>query len=323
MEPGLDKKTGDERLYIKYYSYAEDRTVSEEGTVMLQNGEYDVRVSLPLIAALSDGREEYSGADTASETVVSELRKFRMPLFLNTEMKKKEEPQENQNESFRTAGGVANINGSLGGSRKDSITLEQMQNMGDGMGGLIDLGDEAESKEKHEEEFTADTEKEYLLKGFLKKLNRNVLSAGKEPWGEENMAAFLTGMVFTGERSFLFHLGGLHLIRKKGLSDYWEAVTREHMENVENSRKKKITCCIGSGEDLSDNMQVEDCSLIAGEGKKMALLGEGVYRYVDLKELRKLLMEEKPPLEICKRIADAARLNGSAEDVSVVLFNFQ
>lgn len=323
MEPGLDKKSGDERLYIKYYSYADDGAVSEEGTVMLQNGEYDVRASLPLIAALSDGREEYSGADTASETVVSELRKFRMPLFLNTQMKEKEEPKEEKKESSHASGGVAHINGSLGGARKDTITLEQMQNMGDGMGSLIDLGDEEESKEKQKEEFTRDTEKEELLKGFLKRLNGNVLSVGREPWGEENMAAFLTGMVFTGERSFLFHLGGLHLIRKKGLSDYWEAITTEHTEKVENSKKKRISCCIGSGMDLSDNMQVEDCSMIAGEGKKMALLGEGVYRFVDLKELRRLFMEEKPPLEICKRIADAARRNGSSDDLSVVLFNFQ
>lgn len=323
MEPGLDKKAGDERFYIKYYKYAGDGSISEEGAVTLQSGEYDVRASLPLIVALSDGREEYAGADVVSEIVVGELKKFRMPMFLNTQMKVSEEPQEEDKGEKNATGGVANINGSLGGVKKDSITLEQMQNMGDGMGGLIDMDEDEKSEEKTGGELARDTEKEEALRGFMRKVNRNVIGAGKEPWGEACMTAFLTGMVFTGERSFLFHLGGLRLIRKKGLSDYWEAVTREHTETVENSRRKKITCCIGSGEDLSDNMQVEDCSMFAGEGKKMVLLGEGVYKYVDLSELRRLLIEEKPPLEICKKIADKARLNGSAGDVSVVLFNFQ
>lgn len=324
MEPGLDKKAGDERLYIKYYNYAEDKSISEGGTVMLQSGEYDVNASLPLIAALSDGRNEFPGADVASETVITELRKFRMPIFLNTQMKKEEPVNEGEKKDTNHAsGGVADINGSLGGVKKDTVTLEQMQTMGDGMGGLLDLGDETESKKKTDEEFVEDKQKVEVLENFIKRLNKNVISAGEEPWGEEKMAAYLTGLVFTGERGFLFHLGNLHLFRKKGLSDYWEAVTREHLESIENSRRKKITCCIGSGEDLSDNMQVEDCSAIAGEGKKMALLGEGVSRFVDLKELRKLLMEERTPLEICKNIANAARLNGSDGDLSVVLFNFQ
>lgn len=328
LEAGLGETACDERLYIKYYRYGEEGTLAEMGTVMLQSGEYEAKVDMPLIVALADGRDEYPGGIVASEMVIGELKKFRMPVFLNTEIREMNEPvkeekkEDKKNDFVHASGGVADINGSLGGIKKDTITLEEMQNMGNGMGDIISFNDEEEKSKNPVAEFEPDMEKIKFIQDFLKRLNRNIIEMGKMPWAYENMAAYLTGLVCTGEQSFLFHMGNLHLIRKKGLSDYWEPITAEHLKQVENHRRKKIVCCIGSDKDLSENMQVEDCSLIAGEGKKMALLGEGVYKYVDLKTLRQLFKKDDPPLSLCKSIAAMARENGSSEDISVVLFNF-
>lgn len=328
IEKGIDKESCDERLYIRYYHRTEDMSLYEGGTLVLNEGEYDADVDTPLMTAISDGREEYPGANLASEMVVHELKKFRMPMFLKVEMKKKEEKEEkDENEEDETSGGgnVAFINGSLGGMPKETMTLEDMQNMGNGMGDLIDLKDDAKKEKKEDKtkkDYEPDEEKVKELKKFLLKVNNNILEEGKKPWARENMAACLTGLVCTGQQSFYFNFGNIHLLRKKGLSDYWESIIGGKAGDEKKSGDKRRLCCLGSDKDRSGDMQAGDCSAYVGEGKRLALLGEGVFNYIELNVLRKLLAQKKNPLDICRDIANTARDKGSLNDISVVLFNF-
>lgn len=327
LEAGIDNKASDERLYIKYYHYTEDGNIEEGGTLVLQEGECDAVVDVPFIMALADGREEYPGPCIASETVIQEMKKFRMPVFLNTRIKKAEKKAEPEKVdmvaegSGHASGGVAFVNGSLGGIKKDEFTLQDMQNMGN-MGDLTELNAEEGAEEEQLKDFEPDEEKIGVIKKFLGKVNENVIEAGRQPWGEYSMAACTVGFVCTKDQSFMFNMGNLKVLRKKGLSDYWETISKSHTERVGDSKRKKITCLMGSDENRAKDMQVEDYSVIAGEGKKMAIVGEGIYKYVDLRTLSKLMKEKEPPLSICRNIANAARDNGSAKDISIVLFNF-
>lgn len=137
------------------------------------------------------------------------------------------------------------------------------------------------------------------------------------------MASYLTGGIFLENETYLYHIGGLKLLRKKGLSQYWESVTTEQVDFSKNNIEDRVIGCLGSDKDRSEHIMVEQIGGLINKDKPAVLLSEGVYRFIEPAKLREFFERKEPALTICRSMAEYARANGSIDDISIVLLNFQ
>lgn len=326
LETGLEKVRPDERLLIKSYDCVSDHEITEHSTLLMEAGTFDGEFECPLLMAVVDGCNEYEGACLASEITASVLNQFSMSDFLECDMVSQEQKAAEEEPASANGGGVIGVGGSLGASGKVSASLKEINSSGLSLSDNVIVFKDKQEQEnlndkKTPEELVANRKE--IIREYLTNLNETLILDGEQPWAKKGMASYLTGGIFLENETYLYHIGGLKFLRKKGLSQYWESVTTEQVDFSKNNIEDRVIGCLGSDKDRSEHIMVEQIGDLINKDKPAVLLSEGVYRFIEPAKLREFFERKEPALTICRSMAEYARANGSIDDISIVLLNFQ
>jgi len=154
-------------------------------------------------------------------------------------------------------------------------------------------------------------------------INRAVLEAQRKMPEYSAMAATLAMALAEGERLLICNAGDsrIYRLRRGRLAQLSFDHTRcnelpglyEHLDH----RDHTITRYMGKADGVSPYISDEVGDLFAGD--VLLLCSDGLYDGVKEDQMRQLLGQNKPALTICHELVDAAKLQGSTDNISVVV----
>lgn len=326
LETGLEKTRPDECLLIKAYETVSEGVISEHSTLLLESGTLDGDFQCPLLLAVVDGCNEFEGARLASEITAYQMSHFPMEDFLDCTLAVKGKKDSSKSKKTESEGRIRDSYGEGGSFARVSAALKTNQTLGQSLSdSVVVFKDRKETqtiKGALPPEEVVDTRKTYI-RDYIKKMNEILILDGEQPWAKKGMASYLTGGIFLTNETYVYHIGGLKLMRKKGLSKYWESITSEQVDFSKTNPEDRVKACLGSMEDHSDQIMVEQAGELINPDKPAVLLNEGVYRYIEPAKLREFFESSEPAPMICRAMAEYARANGSMGDISIILLNFE
>jgi len=162
------------------------------------------------------------------------------------------------------------------------------------------------------------------LRQLLNDINIDLIVEGNAK-GFPTAATTLTGIVFTGNKERLVHIGNTRAYALQG--KYLKQLTEDHtvynrllkmgkIDDASQSRKNEITNCFGGGNaSLLENIIISDMQ----EFNTLLLTSDGVHDYIGIDELECLMTSNILSVKTCNNIIQAAIDAGSKDDISVVI----
>lgn len=162
------------------------------------------------------------------------------------------------------------------------------------------------------------------LQQLLNDINNDLIIEGTAK-GFPTAATTLTGIVFTGNKERLVHIGNTRAYALQG--KYLKQLTADHtvynrllkmgrIDDASQSRKNEITNCFGGGNvSLLESIIISDMQ----EFRTLLLTSDGVHDYIGIDELECLMTSDILSVQTCNNIIQAAIGAGSKDDISVVI----
>lgn len=162
------------------------------------------------------------------------------------------------------------------------------------------------------------------LRQLLNDINNDLIVEGTAK-GFPTAATTLTGIVFTGNKERLVHIGNTRAYALQG--KYLKQLTADHtvynrllkmgrIDDASQSRKNEITNCFGGGNvSLLESIIISDMQ----EFSTLLLTSDGVHDYIGIDELECLMTSDILSVQTCNNIIQAAIGAGSKDDISVVI----
>lgn len=162
------------------------------------------------------------------------------------------------------------------------------------------------------------------LRQLLNDINNDLIVEGTAK-GFPTAATTLTGIVFTGNKERLVHIGNTRAYALQG--KYLKQLTADHtvynrlvkmgrIDDASQSRKNEITNCFGGGNvSLLESIIISDMQ----EFSTLLLTSDGVHDYIGIDELECLMTFDILSVQTCNNIIQAAIGAGSKDDISVVI----
>lgn len=169
------------------------------------------------------------------------------------------------------------------------------------------------------------------LTALLGGINDRLLERAARSQETQGMATTLSGLLWQGERLWLFHVGNTRVYVRQGR--YLKQLTQDHTKvglmqrmglfsrrEAEESRERNvITACMGGGDPaLLSALQVSDIGEAVRGARLLILTSDGVHEALGPKRLEEILLSERPERERLFAAADAAREAGSSDDISIL-----
>lgn len=171
------------------------------------------------------------------------------------------------------------------------------------------------------------------IKDLVERTNAQIAKTGQMNPGYASMATTLTALVMNQEKAVSIHIGNCRLCSYKR---YLQPITKDHTrvaemvsrgelteeEALTSPIRNQISACLGGNrEGLFDKLQVEAQEGILEQESNLLLTCDGVHDYVSEEELEDMLGECISGSEVCRKIAEYARIKGSTDDISIIIID--
>lgn len=170
---------------------------------------------------------------------------------------------------------------------------------------------------------------EWASEEALERINDGLLALSMEKAEHSGMATTLSAMRIYNDHAEVFSIGNTrgYLIRsgkylKQITSDdttlnYLLAAGHISAEDAARfDRRNEITACFGGGS--SSLFKIKKHSIEA-RAMQFMLTSDGIHDHVSIDQMEDIISECGATLDACRQLAFAARSNGSADDISIVL----
>ncbi|MEE1526799.1 MAG: PP2C family serine/threonine-protein phosphatase [Blautia sp.] len=173
-----------------------------------------------------------------------------------------------------------------------------------------------------------DMSAEYL-KQFIGGINKELLHYASTISGKENMATTLTGLIFTLDKGYMFHVGNTRVYGLQG--NYLKQLTEDQttyqwllnigqIEAAEKCNKNEITHCLGGGNtQYGSAVCVKEHDML-NVYKRLLLTTDGIHEYVSIDELEDFMSGEVSEITM-QILADKAKGKGSSDDQTIIVID--
>lgn len=163
------------------------------------------------------------------------------------------------------------------------------------------------------------------IKNFIETTNKELIEYANKMPGKEKMAATLSGIICSKEKSFIFHVGNTRIYSIIG--NYLKQLTKDHTtyqwlkdignyEEAEFCNKSEITNCMGGGNsNYLKRLTIFEINSIGN----MIFTSDGIHEYIELDELENIINENPQSDELCETIAELAKNKGSLDDRTIII----
>ena len=210
---------------------------------------------------------------------------------------------------FAVADGVG---GNLAGNRASQMVLE----------GLKSMNLEGISTEDR-------------LKALIRRVNAGIVEFSKGDERCEKMATTLSGLMYTGERWLLFHVGNSRIYAFE--RPYLKQLTDDHSLSQEmreagfseeeirrSGRSSSITSCLGNGDvSMASKLEVFDVTSELDSAEAVYLTSDGIHDFIPHQMLERGVSSDTPAGELLRLCMELARSKGSADDLSMLCLTFE
>lgn len=173
-----------------------------------------------------------------------------------------------------------------------------------------------------------DMSAEYL-KQFVGGINKELLHYASTISGKENMATTLTGLIFTLDKGYMFHVGNTRVYGLQG--NYLKQLTEDQttyqwllnigqIEAAEKCNKNEITHCLGGGNTQYGSAVCVKEHDTLNAYKRLLLTTDGIHEYVSIDELEDFMSGELSETTM-QLLADKAKRNGSSDDQTIIVID--
>ena len=166
------------------------------------------------------------------------------------------------------------------------------------------------------------------LTQLMRDVNRGLLAYAASTADKKTMATTATGVLFTGDGTWMAHIGNTRLYSLRGQylqqmtedqTLYQALVRRGLWEEAQTCNRSRIEGALGGGREEYIGSLVVRQVFERGIPATMALTTDGIHEYVDTDSLEELVGSGAPGPEICRTLCRMALENGSTDDRSVLL----
>lgn len=173
-----------------------------------------------------------------------------------------------------------------------------------------------------------DMSAEYL-KQVICDINEELLNYAATISGKENMATTLTGLIFSLDKGYMFHVGNTRVYGLQG--NYLKQLTEDQttyqwlinlgqIEVAERCNKNEITHCLGGGNiQYGSAVCVKEYDTLTVY-KRLLLTTDGIHEYISIDELEDFIFGEVSEITM-QMLADKARRNGSFDDQTIIVID--
>ncbi len=173
-----------------------------------------------------------------------------------------------------------------------------------------------------------DMSAEYL-KQFIGGINKELLHYASTISGKENMATTLTGLIFTLDKGYMFHVGNTRVYGLQG--NYLKQLTEDQtiyqwllnigqIEAAEKCNKNEITHCLGGGNTQYGSAVCVKEQDMLNAYKRLLLTTDGTHEYVSIDELEDFMSGEVSEITM-QMLADKAKGKGSSDDQTIIVID--
>lgn len=176
---------------------------------------------------------------------------------------------------------------------------------------------------------------EQALIAKISQINAKIVELSKLNAAYSKMATTLTGMLFTGERWFLFHVGNCRAYTWR--SPYLNQLTKDHTwanemrllgmteDEIESSgRSSEIISCLGNGDvSTAKRLCVTDVTGEITEASRIILTCDGIHDFMTNGELEQGINSMDNIPELLQLSMHFVRENGSQDDLSMLVIDMK
>jgi len=168
---------------------------------------------------------------------------------------------------------------------------------------------------------------EYSKESF-EVINRDLIIKSNNSEHLNKMATTLSGIYYDGISAIYFHIGNTRIyalqcggylkqITEDDTTINYLIITGKLLPEDEDSfvDKNEIIACFGAGNENSFNIKIANILEI----QTFLITSDGVHEYVSIDELEEIIQSDEDYSDVCKKIAEKAVLNGSHDDISVLI----
>lgn len=165
--------------------------------------------------------------------------------------------------------------------------------------------------------------------------NENILSLSAKDWQLYEMATTLSGICCDGERWYLYHIGNTRVYQwafgsLNQLTEDHSWLRDRQLEGIdiqllsESSRRNEITACLGGGDaSLVNKLYVKEITGIIHNSQRILITSDGMHEYIDHSILEASMEGISDYQEYFRQAVRYVRENGSPDDISILLIDFQ
>jgi PPM family protein phosphatase len=175
----------------------------------------------------------------------------------------------------------------------------------------------------------ADQRCHYLLERALRAANRTIFEYANQDAARRGMGCTITACLLTGPKAFFAQVGDTRGYHGR---ERLEQVTTDHSlvgrlvamgsltpEEARVSPQRSIIYrALGTNPDVE--VDLFDRDLEAGD--RLVLVSDGVWEYFEAGEFERLIMQPKPPQEICQQMVDICLSRGADDNATIAVVQY-
>lgn len=161
------------------------------------------------------------------------------------------------------------------------------------------------------------------------KINAELISLSVEKSELNGMATTLSGIMICNKNTTLFNVGNSRVYLLQG-GKYLKQLTTDDTtlnyllstgqltpeESDAFDRKNEITACFGGGDSRLLKIRIANIGLMSSP---IVITSDGIHDYLSVDQLEDIISEYGISAETCEKLVNAARKNGSKDDISIIL----
>lgn len=170
--------------------------------------------------------------------------------------------------------------------------------------------------------------KEFNNKSF-QRINEELLLESLKEKINTNMATTLSGIQIGHNSCYLFSIGNTRVYTLQGKYYLKQLTTDDSTLNyflktgqlsqndiISFNRKNEITACFGGGNVRYFKDMVSSIEMI---NSTFIITSDGIHDYIDIDQMEEIIRDFGISLDTCKCFKEIARLNGSTDDISIII----
>lgn len=176
---------------------------------------------------------------------------------------------------------------------------------------------------------------EQALHAKINQINAKIVEQSRLNVAYSKMATTLTGLLFTGERWLLFHVGNCRAYTWR--SPYLNQLTKDHTwanemrligvpedEIKSSSRSSEIISCLGNGDvSTAKRLNITDVTGEISEASRIILTCDGIHDFMTIGEMEQGINSMDNISELLQLSMRFVRENGSQDDLSMLVIDMR